>query len=301
MTTVSELEKKFAVPGVLGFKETASGLAYLLVTAPSAQATICMYGAHLTHWKPTGRQLAIFLSERTDIMPGVPIRGGVPIVFPWFGPRHDGKDGPLHGFARMEIWELESAEVVGDEVHLTLTLGPTKTSRELGFDNFRLTYRVLVGKTLTLELTVSNESGEPLAYEEALHTYFSILDASQTAVRGLAGGSYIDKIDDRKVKVQDEEPLQLEGKIDRVYCNTTAACSIEDIVARRRINVAKENSQTTVVWNPWSYGAATIRDLAPDAWRGMLCVETANVGENAVTLAAGASHTLRAIYSIEAL
>ena len=240
--TVTELEEKFAVPGVMRFKETASGLAYLLVTAPSAQATICMYGAHLTHWKPTGQQLAIFLSERTDIVPGVPIRGGVPIIFPWFGPRHDGKEGPLHGFARLEIWELESAVVVGDEVHLMLTLGANETSRALGFDHFRLTYRVLVGKTLTLELT---------------------------------------------------------GKIDRVYRNTTATCTIDDTVAKRKITVAKENSQTTVVWNPWSDGAATIKDLAPDAWRGMLCVETANVGESAVTLAPGASHTLRATYSIE--
>jgi glucose-6-phosphate 1-epimerase len=297
--TVTELEEKFAVPGVMRFKETASGLAYLLVTAPSAQATICMYGAHLTHWKPTGQQLAIFLSERTDIVPGVPIRGGVPVIFPWFGPRHDGKEGPLHGFARLEIWELESAVVVGDGVHLTLTLGANETSRALGFDHFRLTYRVLVGKTLTLELTVTNESGAPLAYEEALHTYFSILDASQTAVRGLAGTTFLDKVDDMKVKVQAEEPLELTGKIDRVYRNTTATCTIDDTVAKRKITVAKENSQTTVVWNPWSDGAATIKDLAPDAWRGMLCVETANVGESAVTLAPGASHTLRATYSIE--
>jgi len=297
--TVSELEKKFAVPGVMHFKETASGLAYLLVTAPSAQATICLYGAHLTHWKPTGHQLAIFLSERTDIMPGVPIRGGVPVIFPWFGARHDGNEGPQHGFVRTEIWDLESAVVVGNEVHLTLTLGPNDTSRALGFDHFHLTYRVLVGKTLTLELTVKNESDAPLAYEEALHTYFSISDATQTSVSGLDETAFLDKVDGMKQKVQAEEPLHLNGKIDRVYRNTTATCSIHDAVAHRKIAVAKENSQTTVVWNPWSDGAATIQDLAPDAWRGMLCVESANVGENAVKLAPGASHTLRAVYSIE--
>ena len=306
--TVSELEKKFAVPGVMSFKETASGLAYLLVTAPSAQATICMYGAHLTHWKPTGHQLAIFLSERTDIMPGIPIRGGVPVIFPWFGPwraglpgaRPDAVAGQPHGFARLEIWELESAVVVGDEVHLTLTLGPNETSRALGYDHFRLTYRVLVGKTLTLELTVTNESAAPLNYEEALHTYFSIADATQTTVRGLAETAFLDKVDGMKQKVQPKESIELTGKIDRVYRNTTATCTINDLVGRRRIAVAKENSKTTVVWNPWSDGAATIKDLAPDAWRGMLCVESANVGENAVTLAPGASHTLRAVYSIEA-
>jgi glucose-6-phosphate 1-epimerase len=295
----SELEEKFAVPGVMRFKETASGLAYLLVTAPAAQATICMYGAHLTHWKPKDQKLAIFLSERTEIIPGIPIRGGVPVIFPWFGPRHDGKEGPMHGFARLEIWELESAKVVGDEVHLTLTLGPNEISRALGFDNFRLTYRVLVGKTLTLELTVENTSNAPLVYEEALHTYFAISDASQTTVSGLAGTTFLDKVDEMKLKVQAEEPLELTGKIDRVYRNTTAKCEIDDTVGGRKIGVAKEGSQTTVVWNPWAEGAATIKDLAPDAWRGMLCVETANAGENAVTLAAGAKHTMRAVYSVE--
>jgi glucose-6-phosphate 1-epimerase len=295
----SELEEKFAVPGLMRFKETASGLAYLLVTAPAAQATICMYGAHLTHWKPKDQKLAIFLSERTEIIPGIPIRGGVPVIFPWFGPRHDGKGGPMHGFARLEVWELESAEVVGDEVHLTLTLEPNETSRALGFDHFRLIYRVLVGKTLTLELTVANTSSEPLVYEEALHTYFAISDASQTTVSGLASTTYLDKVDEMKVKVQTEVLLELTGRTDRVYRNTTAKCVIDDTVGRRKIGVAKEGSQTTVVWNPWSEGAATIKDLAPDAWRGMLCVETANAGENAVTLAPGAKHTMRAMYSIE--
>jgi glucose-6-phosphate 1-epimerase len=303
---VAELEEKFAVPGVLRFKETASGLAYLLVTAPVTQATICLYGAHLTHWKPAGQQLVVFLSERTDIVPGTPIRGGVPVIFPWFGPRHDGKDGPMHGFARLQKWELAFAAVAGDEVHLLFTLGPSETSRALGYDHFRLAYRVIVGKTLTLELTVANDSdaagspGAELVYEEALHTYFSVADATQTTVSGLAGTTFLDKVDGMQEKVQTEDPLELTGRTDRVYRNTTATCTINDAVSRRKIVVAKEGSQTTVVWNPWSELTATIKDMAPDAWRGMLCVETANVGESAVTLAPGATHTLRAVFSVEA-
>ncbi len=302
---VAELEERFAVPGVLHFKETASGLAYLLVTSPAAQATICLYGAHLTHWKPAGQQLVVFLSERTDIIPGIPIRGGVPVIFPWFGPRHDGKQGPAHGFARLQVWDLTFAAVSGDEVHLIFTLGPSETSRALGYDNFRLAYRVIVGKTLTLELTVANDTdaagsaGAELVYEEALHTYFSVADATQATVSGLTGTTFLDKVEGMKEKVQTTEPLEFNGRTDRVYRNTTATCTIDDPVGQRRISIAKEGSQTTVVWNPWSELTATIADMAPDAWRGMLCVETANVGESAVTLAPGETHTLRAVISVE--
>jgi glucose-6-phosphate 1-epimerase len=53
------------------------------------------------------------------------------------------------------------------------------------------------------------------------------------------------------------------------------------------------------VWNPWAELTAKLADMEPEGWHGMLCVETANAGENAVTLAPGAVHTMRAIVSVE--
>ncbi|MDR3744830.1 MAG: D-hexose-6-phosphate mutarotase [Acidobacteriaceae bacterium] len=305
---VAELEARFAVPGALNFRTTPTGLIYALVTAPAAQATICLQGAHLTHWKPTGqKQPVLFLSERTELMPGRPIRGGVPVIFPWFGPRKDGKDGPLHGFARLQEWTLESATVAGAELHMKLSLGPSEESRALGYDHFRLEYSIRIGKTLTLDLTVTNESGvagsdaPALTYEEALHTYFVVADATAVTVSGLAGATYLDKVDRMKEKVQPAGLLRFTGRTDRVYRNTTATCMIDDEAGRRRIAIQKADSQTTVVWNPWSELAATIPDLAPDEWRGMLCVETANEGDSAITLPAGAKHTMRAVFSVESV
>jgi glucose-6-phosphate 1-epimerase len=42
-------------------------------------------------------------------------------------------------------------------------------------------------------------------------------------------------------------------------------------------------------------------DMEQEGWRGMTCIETANVGESAVTLAPGETHTMRATISVEAL
>jgi glucose-6-phosphate 1-epimerase len=298
---VAELQERFAVPGVLEFEETAAGLVLARVTTPAAEATIYLQGAHLTHWKPAGQEPVLFLSARSEFAPGKAIRGGVPVIFPWFGPRHDGKAGPQHGFARTAVWDLAFAAVAGDDVHLTFTLAPSETSRELGFGELRLAYRMAIGRKLMLELTVANDSAAAVQFEEALHTYFAVADVQRATLTGLGGTEYIDKRDGMRRKLQPEGAMTLTGTTDRVYLNTTAACVIGDVAGERRIIVEKSGSRSTVVWNPWAELAATMVDMEPDGWRTMLCVETANVGEDAVMLQPGATHTMQAEISIEAL
>ena len=126
---IAHLNEHFGLPGVLSFNATASGLIYASITAPQATATVYLQGAHLAAWQPKGQQPAIFLSRRSDFAPGKPIRGGVPIAFPWFANRHDGKTGPSHGFARIQEWTLAFAALAGDDLHMTFTLGPTEVSQ----------------------------------------------------------------------------------------------------------------------------------------------------------------------------
>jgi glucose-6-phosphate 1-epimerase len=304
---VAELEERFAVDGGLGFERTASGLVFARVTAPAAEATVYLQGAHLAHWRPTGQQAALFLSGRSDLQPGKAIRGGVPVIFPWFGPRHDGRPGPSHGFARTSVWELAFAAVAGDDVHITFTLGPSETSRALGFDHFRVAYRMTIGRRLKLEMMVANDlgagegEGTPLAFEEALHTYFKVSDVEQATLTGLGGAAYLDKRDEARRKVQPEGAIVLTQATDRVYLDTTAKCAIDDVAGSRRIVVEKSGSHATVVWNPWVELTAAMPDMEPDGWREMLCVETANVGESAISLKPGETHTMRVEISVEAI
>ena len=79
---VAQLTEHFALPGVLAFHQTPGGLVYAAVTTPHASATVYLQGAHLTHWQPAGHQPVLFLSRRSELAPGRPIRGGVPIAFP---------------------------------------------------------------------------------------------------------------------------------------------------------------------------------------------------------------------------
>jgi glucose-6-phosphate 1-epimerase len=240
----------------------------------------------------------LFLSEQSSFAPGRAIRGGVPIIFPWFGSRTGARtDGPSHGFARIESWNLAFAALAGDDLHLTLTLAPTDQSRALGFDHFSVALQLVLGETLTMRLTVANESGEPLRVEEAFHTYFTVGDATQARISGLAGAEYLDKTDHFHRKIQTEPVVTLSAETDRLYLNTTAAATLEDPTLRRTISVVKQGSQSTVVWNPWK----ALPDMADDAWQGMTCVETANAADNALTIAPNSTHTMEATISVQSL
>ena len=295
---LTQLNEHFGISGVLTFSATASGLIHADITAPHAIATVYLQGAHVTAWQPKRQQPVIFVSRKSDFVPGKPIRGGVPIAFPWFANRHDGKMGPSHGFARIQDWTLAFAALAGDDLHMTFTLGPTEISRNLGYDNFRLAYQLTIGRTLTMQLTVVNDANTPLLFEEALHTYYAVEDIHEVSVTGLEAVTYLDKNDNLQAK-QQQGAITITGPTDRVYLNTASTCILHDSGSKRRVTVAKTGSNTTVVWNPWESGAQKLPDLEPTEWHEFIAVETVNAAANAVTLAPGAKHVMEARISVD--
>jgi glucose-6-phosphate 1-epimerase len=161
-------------------------------------------------------------------------------------------------------------------------------------------YRVTVGSSLELSLEVGNTGDVAFSFEEALHTYFTVEDVRTIEVRGLEGADYLDKVGGATPRSQGPAPIRFTGETDRVYLNTTAACTVHDPGKGRRIVVRKSGSDATVVWNPWIDKARAMPDYGDDEWPGMVCVETANVNAHAVTLAPGGRHTLTATIGIAA-
>lgn len=303
--TLESLNAEFGMPGALEF--TLRGeLLCAEINTPFATAAVTLHGAHLLTWQPAGESPVLFLSDRSEFAPGKAIRGGVPVIWPWFGPRspavppapEPAPKSPSHGFARTSDWQLQFAALAGETVHLTFTLGPSAESRAFGFDGFRLAYQLILGRDLTLRLTVGNDGPSDLVFEQALHSYFSVGAIEQTSLHGLGGTEYLDKPDGMKRKRQEEEVLRFSEITDRVYLATESTCTVADQAASRELHIAKSNSRNTVVWNPWAELTATLHDMDPAAWHGMLCVETANVGEAAIRLAPGEAHTLEARISV---
>jgi D-hexose-6-phosphate mutarotase len=157
---------------------------------------------------------------------------------------------------------------------------------------------VAVGRTLSLTLEVETTSTQPFSFENALHTYLAVHDARETSTTGLEDTEYLDKTDNFQRKNQGKELIRITQETDRVYENTRKTCIVEDPGFHRRLIVEKSGSQSTVVWNPWVAKAAAMADFGDDEWPRMLCIETANVGANAITLAPEKTHSMRAVISV---
>jgi glucose-6-phosphate 1-epimerase len=289
------------VPEAVRVEAGAGGLERVSVRGAHAGAELYLQGGHLTGWQPRGGAPVLFLSRRAVYAPGQAIRGGVPLVFPWFGPHATDRSAPMHGFARSRPWHLLTSRPAADgAIVLELALEDDAATRALWPSRFRLRYRVTIGATLGLALEIVNTSPAPFTFESALHTYLAVGDVATVSIRGLEGTTYIDKVDAMTRKRQGPAALRLTGETDRVFLGTRAACVVADPSLGRRVVLDKTGSATTVVWNPGEAKAAGIADLEPDDWRHMLCVETANAADDAVTLAPGARHVMSATLRVEA-
>lgn len=268
--------------------------------APSHIAA-AIQGAHVIDWRTHGARPVLFLSERSQFRTGKAIRGGVPLCFPWFGPKADDPAAPQHGFARTRDWSLARADIALDGgVKLEFTLASDASSRTTWPHEFSARFSVKAGRELTLALAVQNTSGSSLTFGAALHTYLAVSDVRQIAIHGLEHTDYLDKAGGHSVRRREgAEPITFSGETDRVYLDTTATCIVDDPGWTRRIHVAKTGSRSTVIWNPWIDKARGMADLGEEAWPGFVCVETCNAGDDTVTLAPGATHTLAAEIRVE--
>jgi glucose-6-phosphate 1-epimerase len=307
----------------------AAGLEFVRVTGKNASAEIYLRGAHVTSWIPTGAPEAgttttgptpisgeadepapngttagensvIWMSEKSVFAPGVPLRGGVPLVFPWFGANAEDPTAASHGFARLADWELLWARVEDEDVLVTFRLKDTLDTRSSPWAHqFEAIYTVTVGRRLGLSLTVTNRDRKPFTYEEALHTYLAVSDIHHTSVTGLEGARYIDKVAGTTVDATGE-PIRFDGETDRIYLAGPGTVTVNDPAAGRALNVSGEGSGTTVVWNPWVDKAAKMSDFGDAEWTSMVCVETSNVQDSAVTVDPGESHTTTVFYEVDA-
>jgi glucose-6-phosphate 1-epimerase len=295
---IDELNKRFAVAGVASITAGNNGLPRVSISGPAATAEVYLHGAHLTSWRPAGAEEVIFLSKQSQWAAGHAIRGGIPVCFPWFRNKVDDPKAPSHGFVRTKAWQLDSVEKFGDAVRVSLSTSSDEGTRAWWPYDFQLQHRLTIGAELAQELVMTNTGSKPLRFEEALHTYYRVGGADTVRIRGLEGVAYLDNTDDNREKRQQGE-IAFTAQTDRAYVDTTHAVEIVDPVLRRRIGLEKQQSRTTVVWNPWSTGAQSLADLG-DEWRTMACVEASNIRAFAVHLEPGQQHSMQTLIKVSA-
>jgi D-hexose-6-phosphate mutarotase len=290
---VSEKLRRLEISGRVEIVNGHGGLPLVKITTPWSAAEIYLNGAHVTHFQKNGEPPLIFMSAKSYFAPGKAIRGGVPICFPWFGNR-DGE--PSHGFARSTEWQLVKTAALPDgtvAVHFAL---PQIPGRE-AWKNLRTEFIVTVGETLTMELIAANDGcDETLVIENCLHTYFQVGDIGAVSLTGLRDAPFDDFAagDNGVRKMENDAVLRIAKETNRVYPDNAATVEIIDEKLQRKIRVEKFNSQSTVVWNPW-----TTQKLPDDfdsaEHKNMVCVESGNVKQNKISLAPGATSALKVV------
>ena len=296
-TSVSLLNDRFGIPGKAEIQEGKGGLSCVRVSSSSALGEIYLHGAHVTSWRPNCGKEILFVSSRSEFKDGKAIRGGIPICFPWFGPKQDDRSASSHGFVRTRPWHLKSIDASATDVTVTMfTESDLDTKRWWNFD-FRIEHRVRFGADLQSDLVVVNTGNTPLTFEAAQHTYFRVENIQQVQISGLEGTRYLDKVDSGSEKLQ-EGVIEFREETDRVYLNTLNAVTLSDVSRNQNCVVEKNGSRNTVIWNPWAEKAQALPDLADDEYRVMVCAETACIGEAAVTLEPNDQHTMTSLYRV---
>lgn len=284
--TPAGLNTRFGITNHITFHPGPGGFPFATLATPHGTAEVCLHGAHLTSWIPTGHAPVIWTSPNAIYRPGKAIRGGIPICWPRFADQATPYDIPAHGVARTSLWKVASTSAEETSAKIVLQLPATGE-----IPSFDLQLTITVSGNLTLELTTTNLAKSPLTLTQALHTYLHVGDIDRIHITGLDGVRYHDKMDNYAEKTQTGD-LTIDKAFDSIFEDTATDLHLHDRSLNRTIKVTKTGSRTTVIWNPGKEAAGKMADMPGDGYRTMTCIEAANAGEEIITLPEDESHIL---------
>jgi len=256
-----------------------------LPTGESAE--ILLYGATVISWIADNRE-RLFLSSGALLDGSKAVRGGIPLVFPVFGPPpSEGPTSklPQHGFARVSKWEVLGKNSTGAEsVSVDFGLGSENVTvdfrKKWPFD-FGLIYTVeLKRNSISTKILVRNEGNESFEFQTLFHTYLKVDDVRNVKVEGLKGVSYKDKTKGGAEAKEEPEAITVESEVDRMYVQVPGDVKVVE-GGKTVFTVSRsEEVKDVVVWNPWENAAKNMGDFRPeDGYKNMICVEAGLVSE----------------------
>ena len=297
MGRIDELNQKLGIPGIAEVVSGNGGLPKVQIASAAATGEIYLHGAQVTSFRPRGADDVFFLSSASLWQDGKAIRGGVPISFPWFADKAGDPTAPAHGFVRTRSWSLDSIATDENRITVAMSSASDESTKSWWPGDFRAIYRASFSTTLELELEVHNTGSASMRFEEALHAYFKVGEVRSARISGLDAVRYLDKTDHYREKIQQGD-LEIASETDLVYLDTQTPVDLSDPGLDRRIHVAKQNSRTTVIWNPWTEKARALSDLGTGEWTQLVCIEASNVLASAVEVVPGDLHRMQAAISV---
>lgn len=278
------------------------GLAAVQIDTTIAHGLIYLQGAHVAEWTPQGFEPVLWMSSHSAYTPGVALRGGIPLCFPWFGTGYDGSHQPNHGWARLAEWEYVGHSFTDDGTAIVELSLDTETLPNVATeDRFTLRLVAKIGASLDVTLTVHNHGQTTQSIEEALHAYWAVADLPSVSIRGLDDAPFLDKTTPTPTPAPAAAfPILAGQEIDRIYEKPTDV-TIIDPTGGRSIHLTSHDGAQTVAWNPGAEKVLGIGDFGDDEWIQVVAIEAVNAREHTISLTPGASHALTLHADVEHL
>ena len=275
------------------------GIELIEIENEFAKAVITTHGASVLSYQPQNQQDLLWVSSEAVFDGSKPVRGGIPICWPWFG-NATTEGWPAHGFVRNQVWQLEKAEQLENgHTSITLQIEHTEQSKRYFSPDFKLSLKVEVGPKLRLTLSTKLQGTETAEITEALHTYFNIANPETLKVSGLAGSMHFDKLDETKPAEPQGDLVELLPPRDSVYQNQSNDMVIHDTENQRNIHIKTDNVRSAVIWNPGPEIVKSFSDINNQGWKEFACVEPGNVLSDAQIVTPEKVHRLTVEYWIE--
>ncbi|AEY02704.1 aldose 1-epimerase [Oceanimonas sp. GK1] len=238
------------------------------IAHPNCHALISTQGAQLLHWQPAiTEQPVLWHSDKAFWKPGLPVRGGIPLCWPWFGKHQQ----PSHGFARLLEWTLTEQRQDADATYLAFELTDNEYTKHLWPYAFLARVHMILGKQCDIQLEVDCNVNTTAA----LHTYLRTGNVQGTTVTGL-GEQYQDALQGLK-PCSAGPALQLDGPVDRIYTTPPNTTVLKDTSFNREIKLDHRHHSDLVVWNPWHEGEHHLADVNAGQFQEFFCIETAAI------------------------
>ncbi len=301
---IQDLYQRFGgLPGVT--IECQKELLAIGISNSAASAEVFIQGAQVSRYqRHSDDEPLLFLSADCTYKQGVPLRGGIPICWPWFGALNKNEEriakqysneilesAPAHGFVREREWQVDKIHMPSNNltiIELSYVVDNSSVEECWPFPA-RLCYRIEIGNQLSVSLQVENIGEQSFVYSGALHSYFSIANIDNVFISSFDEVDYIDALDDWQIKKQKGD-IVFDQEVDRIYQNSPKSITLHD--GQRKINIDAQGSESTVVWNPWIEKSQKLTQFNDKDYLRMVCVETANAAGDIVELAPGQTHSL---------
>lgn len=296
------------------------------IIGKSFNATIALKGANLYSWKVGQLERPLlYTSPSAEQYPNRPLRGGIPVVGPWFAaysalpqrPVFPSDVAPMaHGFLRECNWEVVETKTVdaGKSQQVTLGLTVSQWQQQLTqlhprlaahlslLPSFDVSLQYLISAT-SLSSKLTYHAYETGIFEAALHTYLQVENICNYELVGLSEQPYLDAtIPDPHgmygfTAKQQQGDIRFGKMVDRIYESPSKPLYLKpihgDSVDLPVIEIDNDDATQVVVWNIGPEAVTNLVDMPAEDWQKYICVEAACIRQGAVCLQAGEEFSLQ--------